>query len=100
MIAIEPLIVQVALKKGSKAASFTSSRSWVVPSTILHLEERQLALVNVLFLIPDIELACDDVLIRYPILRHLRIYSKTILEQNSATLDVTEVTLEPATKPI
>ena len=46
-----------------------------------------LALLNLTFLVPDDELADGDMLIGLPVLKHLGIDTKTMLEQNRDVLD-------------
>lgn len=85
--AITPIRLTVALKSGEEAQSFTFSRSWTSPRTVLHLASGRLALVNVTFLIPDDDLACEDILIGLPVLRHVQVDTRTLLENNRAILD-------------
>lgn len=42
-----------------------------------------------IFIVPDAELAENDLLIDQPVLKHLEIYSKTMLDNNRAQLDET-----------
>ena len=85
--AIEPVRLQVALKSGSEAASFSFSRTWTSPRTVLHLSSGQLALANVTYLVADDDLACEDILIGLPVLRHLQVDTRTLLETNRSALD-------------
>ena len=87
MTNIDKVSLQVALKDSSKAQSFSFSRTWTPPRIIFQLFTGTLALVNVTFLVADDELASEDLLIGLPILRHLGIDSKTLLEQKRDLLD-------------
>lgn len=84
---IQPIKIQVALKDDSEAKIFNFSKVWTVPRIVLRLTTGPLALVNVTFLIPDDELAAEDVLLGLPLLQHLGIDTKTMLEQNRDNLD-------------
>lgn len=90
MAAISPVTIQVALKESDTPASFTFSRLWTVPRLVLELSAGQMALINVEFLVADDEIACEDVLVGLPILRHLGIDSRTLLERNWSTLTETD----------
>ena len=85
--AITPITLSVALKSQTEAETFSFSRSWTVPRTVLQLSSGQLALTNVTFLVADNELTCEDILIGNPLLKHLKIYMRTLLEENRAQLD-------------
>ena len=87
MKAIEPVTLSVALKAGETAQRFSFSRSWTPPRTVLHLSSGQLALVNVTYLVADGELTCEDLLIGLPVLQHLHVDTRTLLENNRAELD-------------
>lgn len=87
---IEPVQIQVALKEGEEADVFTFSRTWLVPRLVLELSSGRLALRNVSFLVADKDLSCEDLLIGLPVLRHLEIDSRTMLERNRAILDGTD----------
>lgn len=94
METIDKVCLEVALKKEeSKPALYTFSRAWTVPSTILHLFAGQLALKNIRYLVADDALTCKDLLIGLPVLRHLRIDTRTLLENNIANLDGTNCSL-------
>lgn len=45
-----------------------------------------MALVNVEFLVAEKEIACEDILVGLPVLRHLGMDSLTLLERNWNTL--------------
>ena len=79
---IKPVKVQVAFKTNDSTQRFTASREWVVPRLILGLSAGPLALLNVAFLVTDAQLADEDLLIGLPVLKHLEIDSKTMLERN------------------
>lgn len=85
--AITPVRLQVALKSETEAQTFSFSRSWTAPRTVLHLASGQLALANVTFLVADGDLACEDLLINLPVLRHLQVDTRTLLENNRSVLD-------------
>ena len=87
---IAKVSVQVALKEDSSAETFTFSRSLSVPRTLMDLSSGQLELLNFTFLIADGDLADEDLLIGQPILAHLGIDSRTMLENNRSSLDVTD----------
>ena len=87
MKGIEPVHIQVALKSSEDASTFTFSRVWTSPRTILHLASGQLALANVTFLVADDALACEELLIGLPVLRHLQVDTRTLLENNRLSLD-------------
>ena len=70
--AIEPVRLNVALKTGDEAQSFFVSRTWVAPRTVLQLSSGQLALANVTFLVADDDLACEELIIGLPVLRHCK----------------------------
>lgn len=90
LTSIDPVTIEVALRQGKNTQSFTFSRSWLAPRLVLHLSSGRMALCNISFLVADDDLACEDLLIGLPVLQHLRIDSKTLLENNRATLDGTD----------
>ena len=92
---IETVRLEVALKKEGQKATFPFSRAWTVPTTVLHLSSGRLALKNIKFLVADDDdaLACEDLLIGLPVLKHLRVDTKTLLEDNIKTLDGTDCSL-------
>lgn len=83
----------VALKAGEEAQTFLFSRSCLAPRTILHLASEKLALVNITFLVADDDLPCEDLLIGLPVLQHLKIDTRTLLENNRAELGGADCTL-------
>lgn len=76
-----------ALKKGNEAQSFSFSRMWCVPRTVLQLSSGWLAILNVSYLVADDELSGEGLPIGRPVLEHLKVDTKRILEENRATLD-------------
>lgn len=84
---IEPLVLQVALMKGDKAQTFRFSRTWTPPRTVLRLSTGPLALTNLKFFVADDELAAEEILIGLPVLRHLGVDTKTMLERDRERLD-------------
>lgn len=87
---IKPVKLQVALKDGDQAQEFTCVRPWKRPRVVLQLAAGKLALLNVTFLVTDGDLSSDDLLIGLPLLRHLCVDTRTLLERNSASLDGTD----------
>ena len=87
---IKPVHLLVALRKGEDSKPFTFSHSWTVPRTALHLSSGLLALVNVTYLVADDTLNCEDLLIGRPVLLHLQVDSRTLLENNRSLLDGTD----------
>ena len=85
--AIKPVYLQVALKDGEEAQKFSFSRSWNALRTVLQLASGQLALANITYLVADSGLACEDLLIGLPVLQHLQVDTKTLLENNRAILN-------------
>ena len=90
MTKIEPVTLQVALKKDSAAQSFQFSRKWSVPRLTLHLASGKLAVLNISFLVADDDLASQGILIGRPVLQHLKVDTRTLLEENRAALDGTD----------
>lgn len=93
MAKITPITLQVALKSGANAETFTFSRSWTPPRLVLKLSAGPLALLNVRFLVADADLAVEDLLIGLPVLRHLGVDTKTLLEERRDLLDGTDCNL-------
>lgn len=56
---------------------------------MLELSAGRLALTNVSFLVADNDLSCEYLLFGFPVLHHLGIDSRTLLERNRVTLDGT-----------
>lgn len=67
---VTPVTISVALKDSEEAKKFTFFRSWTPPYTALILATGSLALLNVARLVPDADLAVEDVPIGLPVLRH------------------------------
>lgn len=57
---------------------------------VLHLSAGQLELLNVKFLVADGYLSTGDFIIGHPLLQHLRVDTRTLLEENRAALDGTD----------
>lgn len=88
--AITPVRLSVALKAGQDPETFSFSRSWTSLRTVLHLSSGQLALSNVTFLVADGDLPCEDLLVGLPVLRHLQVDTRTLLEDRVSVLDGTD----------
>lgn len=84
---IDPVTVSVALKKDEEAQQFSFSRTWTVPRIILSLPSGKLAMLNVCFLVADDDLACESVLVGLPLLEHMKVDTKTMLDENRDRLD-------------
>lgn len=82
--------IQVALRQGDSAQTFKFLYTWSIPRTVLILSSERLALRNISFLVADDNLACEDILIGCPVLQHIRIDSKTLLNSNYCALDGTD----------
>lgn len=82
---IKPVVVQVALKEHKEAQIFTFSHKWTVSRLLHYLSVGLLVLFNVYFIVADNELAENDLVIGQPILKHLGICSKTMLEHIRAS---------------
>ena len=96
MYPISPVTVQVALKEDKNAQTFQFSRSLVIPRVILHLSAGQLALLNVSFLVADDDLADEDLLLGHPLLAHLGVDSRSILEHNYQVLHEMDCSTVPS----
>lgn len=92
---IKTVNLEVALKKTGEGppVKFPFSRAWTVPSTVLHLSAGQMALKNIRYLVADDSLTCEDILIGLPVLRHLRVDTRTLLEDNYTSLHGTDCAL-------
>lgn len=90
MTKIDKVSLQVALKEDETAQSFTFSRRWTPPRTVLRLVAGPLALVNVTFLVADADLAVEDLLIGLPVLQHLGVDTKSLLENKRDVLNGTD----------
>lgn len=87
MMKVEKVVFQVALKDGDATQSFSFSRTWTPPRTILRLAAGPLALVNATFYVADAELSAEYLLPGLPVLQHLGSDTKTLLEQKRVVLD-------------
>lgn len=88
--AIQPVSIKVTLMSGDEPQSFTFSRQRQVPRLVLELSACRMALKNVGFLVADDGIPCDYILTGLPVLEHLGIDSRTLLEHNRARLDGTD----------
>lgn len=88
--AIEPVTIQVALSSSEQPEHFVFSRTWRVPRLILELSSGLLALTNISFLVSYASLLTEDLLIGLPVLQHLGIDSRILLERNRSALDGTD----------
>lgn len=81
------MTLQFSLKNGTEASLYTFSRTWTPPCTTLRLATGPLALLKVCFLVADEgSLAVEDLLLGLPVLRHLGIDTKTLLEERREEL--------------
>ena len=78
------------MEKQDAAENFTFSRKWCVPNVVLNLKAGPLALRNVLFLISDDRLTSEPVIIGRPVLKHMKVDTKSLLEERAALLDGTD----------
>lgn len=86
--------LKVALKKEGESTVCMFSQAWSVSSTVLHLSVDQLALRNIKGLVSDGKVESEDVPIGLPVLRNLRVDTKTLLEENGEALNGTYCSLE------
>lgn len=77
----------MALKKGADAPSFTFLRTWTIPRTVFNLFSGNIALADVTFLVAEDAIACEELIIGLPVLRHLKVDTRTLLENNRSKLD-------------
>lgn len=99
--AIDTDWLEVALtEKNNKPKLYKFSRAWCAPSTVLHLNSGRLALKNIHYLVADDSMACEDLFFGRPVLLHLRVDTRSFLEDRVATLDGTDCSLDalPRTK--
>ena len=82
--------VQVALKCGEKAQTFTANREWIIPRIVLKLTAGPLALLNVSFLVTDAEISDEDLLIGRPVPQHSGIDTRTVMEAQQSSLTETD----------
>lgn len=90
MTSIAPVRIQVALRDSGEPAAFTFSRVWTVPRLVLKLSAGHMALLNVSLMVADDETACEDILLGLPLLRHLGIDTRTLLERRWQELTNTD----------
>lgn len=88
--AIQPTAIQVAITSTDKAEAFEFSRVLKIPRLVMEISSGRLALTNISLLVSNTMLVSEDVLIGLPVLRHVSIYSRTLLVRNLATLDGTD----------
>lgn len=84
--AITPIKIQMALCKDKIIQNFQFPYTWG-HHVWFYLPIGQLALRSVSFLVVHDTLSCEDILMRFPVLRHLRIDCSTFLESNGTLLD-------------
>lgn len=84
LTAIEKTDLSVALKKGDQdsAESFSFPRTRIISRTILQLFSGNLAQMNIIFLVVDDDLACEDLVIGRPVPKHLRVDTHSLLDNN------------------
>lgn len=87
MTKMDKSMLQVALRDADRTQSFTSSRTWTPPRTVPNLAAGSLALVGVTFLVLDADFAVKNLLVGLPVLQHLGIDTKTLLEQRRDVID-------------
>lgn len=84
--AVEKVSKQVAFTSQTEPEISTFSVAWKVPRIIFELSAGRLALKIVSFLVADAGLFCENLRFEFPVLRHLGIDSRTLLERNRATI--------------
>lgn len=69
--------------------SYTFSRLWTPPRTVLNaaISAGSQALLNVEYPVADADLSVEDILVGFPVLRHMSVNEKTLLEQRRDLLD-------------
>lgn len=87
LTAINPVAIHLALCQSEDSQSFQFSRSWLAPRLVLHLASGQMTHCSLSLLIADNAVTCEDILISLAVLRHLRIDSKMMLENNCYTFN-------------
>ena len=83
-------IIMPIKEEGSKPIKFTCDRTWTIPRTVLTLSSGQLALCNISFLVVNGNISKEQLLIGLPVLQHLRIDTRTLLEQQQSQLHETD----------
>lgn len=73
--------MQVAVKTVVYAEEFTFSHMWTPPRTVLNLSVGSLALLNIEYVIADVEIAVEDLLIGLSVLKHLRVDTRMLLDE-------------------
>ncbi len=86
---ITPVKIQVDLSAGGEAQELSFYTTWTCPRIFLHLAAGQLALFNVRFLVADGVLSSGDLIVGLPVLQHLKVDNRTLLEKDRASLDGT-----------
>lgn len=76
--AIKRIMIQVALNCSHQPEKFQIFWEWKVPRLVMQLSSERLTPVNTSFLVPQAALACEDVPIDLPVLRHLGRDSRTL----------------------
>ena len=85
--AIEPVKLKVALHRRDEKVEFSFSRQWIVPNTILQLRTGSMGIQNMSFLISDDRLTGEPLIIGRPALQHMRVDTKTLLEERYSELN-------------
>lgn len=70
------------IRKDSTLIKCPFLRTWMKQRYILHLSSGNLVLRYMTFLVADNELVCEDLLNGLPILQHLKVDKRTMLEYN------------------
>ena len=76
-------------------STFTCSRKWIVPRTMIEVASGNLCLLNIAYMVVDGELSTEDVLIGRPILEHLRIDTNTLILSNYDRINNTDCASVP-----
>lgn len=87
MTAIKAVRLRVVIKASEDAQSLTLCRSRTFSRTVVNPESRQLALINVVFLVTDDELVRELLIIRLSVSHYLHVEKFTLLENNRAVID-------------
>lgn len=90
MSSISPVRIQVTIKESEQLATFSFSRTCLVPRLILNLSTGQMALTNETFLFVGDDGTCKDLLVGLPVPVHLDMLSGTLLEQKFQSLHNTD----------
>lgn len=82
---ISSVELRVPLKTSADdAATFSFSRTWTAPRTMLHLSGGQLCLANVTYLVADKQLTSEEPLLGLPGRQRLHVDTRTLLESKRA----------------